>query len=101
MLDNLSEANIIYDEHANIRLGQRGISKELLESLLRDKGMLLLARKNEERGNFEVYLRKSSKYTLKVVLMETGTNQLKVITAHLMNRKKWQKSVKLWPKMPR
>ncbi|GEM_PF-7117600 len=101
MLDNLSEAKFIYDEHANVRLGQRGISKEMLEGLLRDKGKLLLARKNEERGNYEVFLRKSSKYTLKVVLVETGTNALKVITAHIMNRKKWQKTVKLWPKMPR
>ena len=101
MLDNLQSCAISYSAHALIKMAQRNISKELIESSIHDKRKFIIAKENLEKLNFEILFKKSSKYRLKVVVAQTSANELKVITAHIMNRKKWQKTVKLWPKMPR
>lgn len=82
-------------------MAQREIPKELIESTMHDRKKFIIAKENPEKGNFEMLFKKSSKYRLKVVVANAGENELKVITAHIMNRKKWQKTVRLWRNMPR
>lgn len=101
MLENMHECKITYSVHAQVKMAQRQISKDLIESSFKDPTKFIVAHENSEKHNYEILFRKSSKYRLKVVVAKAGDNELKVITAFIMNRKKWQKTVKLWQKMPR
>ena len=101
MLGKLENYEIAYSPHALLKMEQRAISKDLVNSCFSGKFPLLLARKNEERGNWELIFRKSGKYFLKIVAIENGQNVLKVITAYVMNKKKCEKAVRIWQNWPK
>jgi len=101
MLGKLENYEVSYSPHALLKMDQRAITKELVGNCFSGKFPLRLARKNEERGNWELIFRKSGKYYLKIVAIEDGPNVLKVVTAYTMNRKKCEKAVKKWQKWPK
>jgi len=90
---------IVYTYHADLRLEQRKISKEIVEKCLMEEKRFKMSLYNKVRKNWECYFRISSKYYLKVAIdVNEAQKQLKIITTHIINKKKLRKAERKWLK---
>ncbi len=89
MFGNWQNYRIVCTKHFLIKISERGIGREEVESALKDEKKLCLALENPKKRVWEAYFRKSGKYQLKVILSaDDAGKELKLITAYIINKKR-------------